>query len=213
MNYEGAWPFTNLHIVLESEADAEVEGHGTGIRREVKTRGEGRVLDANLGVVAGIDGRCKEVLCAEVKACLGHAGAFHEFVAEGVADGQVLQTDIGAVLYHARREYLVGAGVADARDIAGAILLCPTVGIRCVHIQVFGLVAIVEEETVGIQDVVAITPLEEDTDIHAVERESVGEAAGMDGVSSSDDGLVVAVHHAVSVQVGIARVAGLRVLL
>ena len=35
----------------------------------------------------------------------------------------------------------------------------------------------------------------------------------MDGVSSSDDGLVVAVHHAVSVQVGIARVAGLRILL
>lgn len=77
------------------------------------------------------------------------------------------------------------------RNVAVRVVGTPTVVVGSEHIGICAAARIFKDHSVGVQQVVAVAPLQEDVQIPVLIDEVVGEPACMLGLSVADDGAVV----------------------
>ena len=135
-------------------------------------------------------------------------GLAQPLLREGITQHEVFQAQERAVL-HLEGRILGGTPAAHARNVAHRIFGSPASAVLLPAVVADLRFAAYELRARGVEDVIAVIPLEKDVQVEAEEFEGVVETSRVQRLSASDDRTVVGIDRAVAVDVAEARVARL----
>ena len=176
--------------------------------RPVKARCQWRITGRNFRVASGITADSGNVFGRKVNTCAAYMQGLQCFCLEIISQWDVLEFQERAV-FHIEWTVFIGTLRPGSRYVAGGVFRSPAVSIGSKHIGILFGSRVFEHHAVGIENIIAIAPLEEDVQVEVFPNQIIGKTTYVFGLTVTDSGLVLIVDFAFTCQVTVFGVSRL----